>query len=83
MEIGTQGPVPYLDRLVLVQMWFKKIEGKVYTLCLYHTFDYNYVLSTYLLEGDSVEQVRTDIISPQRQFFLTEGEVFLVAKPGI
>ena len=76
MEIGASGAVPYQDRLVLVQMWFKEIEGKVYTLCLYHAFDYNYVLNVYAIEGDKAEQIRTDILSPQRQFVLTEGERF-------
>lgn len=58
----------------LVQMWFKKIEGKVYTCCLYHVSDYNYVLNIFLLEGDKIIRVRTDMICPQRQFILMEGE---------
>ncbi len=62
---------------VLVQMWFKEMEGKVYTFCLYHVSDYNYMLNVVLLEGNKVNRVRTDILSPQRHFVLTEGEKFV------
>lgn len=59
---------------VLVQMWFKEMDGKVYTFCLYHVSDYNYMLNVVRLEGNQVNRIRTDILSPQRCFVLTEGE---------
>ncbi len=60
----------------MVQMWFKEMEGNVYTCCLYHVSDYNYVLNIFLMEGDEIRRIRTDIFCPQRRFVLTEGEVF-------
>ena len=60
----------------LMQLWFKELEGKVFTFRMYHIFNYNYLLNVSLVEGDTVTQVRNDMISPQRHFVLTEGEVF-------
>lgn len=60
----------------LVQMWFEEIGGKVYTFRIYHLSDYNYVLSVILVEGDQVTPIRMELISPKREFVLTEGEVF-------
>lgn len=74
MEIGEYIPSDFDP--ILVQMWFKESEDKVYTFCLYHVCDYNYVLNVLLIEGDKVSRIRTDIISPKRQFALTEGEIF-------
>lgn len=76
LEIGAEAIPPASNRPNLVQMWFKEIEGKVYTLCLYHVFDYNYVFCAYVLDGNQIERIRTDILSPQRAFILTEGEKF-------
>ena len=76
LEIGAEAIPPASNRPNLVQMWFEEIEGKVYTLCLYHVFDYNYVFCAYVLEGNQIERIRTDILSPQRAFILTEGEKF-------
>ena len=59
----------------LVQMWFKEMDGKVYTFCMYHVSDYNYMLNVVRLEGNQVNRIRTDILSPQRSFVLTEGEI--------
>ena len=66
--------VPDWDKVKLVQMWFKEMEGKVYTFCLYHVSDYNYMLNVVRLEGNEVNRIRTDILSPRRHFVLTEGE---------
>lgn len=74
MRIGEY--IPSASEPILVQLWFKKSKDKVYTFCLYHVCDYNYVLNVLLIEGDKVSRIRTDIISPQREFVLTEGEVF-------
>lgn len=60
----------------LVQMWFKEIEGKVYTFRMYHVSDYNYMLNVMLLEQDKVTQLKAYLLLPQKEFVLTEGEVF-------
>lgn len=60
----------------LVQMWFKEIKGQIYTCCLYHVSDYNYVLNVFLLEGEEITRMRTDMICPKRHFILIEGEVY-------
>ena len=67
---------PYLDSRypIFVQMWFKEMDGKVYTFCLYHVSDYNYMLNVVRIEGNQVNRIRTDILSPRRSFVLTEGE---------
>lgn len=62
---------------VLVQMWFKEMEGEVYTFCLYHVSDYNYMLNVVRIERNEVSRIRTDILSPQRHFLLIEGERFV------
>lgn len=74
LEIGYSSPAA--GEAALVQMWFKKIGKSVYTCCLYHISDYNYVLNIILLEGDEISRIRTDMICPQRSFILTEGEVY-------
>lgn len=74
MKIGEY--IPSASEPILVQLWFKESEGKVYTFCLYYVCDYNYVLNVLLMEGDEVSRIRTDLISPKRQFVLTEGEIF-------
>ena len=60
----------------LVQMWFQKIDGKVYTFRMYHVSGYNYMLNVMLLEQDKATQVKAYLLSPQREFVVTEGEVF-------
>lgn len=70
LEIGYYAPVA--GEVVLVQMWFKRMGGKVYTCCLYHVSDYNYVLAVFLVEGDQITRIRTDMICPQRHFVLKE-----------
>lgn len=73
LEIGYDAPAT--GESPLVQMWFKEMGEKVYTCCLYHVSDYNYVLNIFLLEGDQITRIRTDMICPQRHFVLTEGEI--------
>lgn len=72
MEVNHYLPNPLQPSLV--QMWFKEMEGKVYTFCLYHVSDYNYMLNVVRLEGNEANRIRTDILSPRRHFVLTEGE---------
>lgn len=71
LELGSSP-----NDIQLEQMWFKRIDGKVLTLRIYHTSDYNYVLNVVLIEGDKVTQLRTDIFSPQRKFKMEESSIF-------
>lgn len=60
----------------LVQMWFKEFDDKIYTFTIHHISDYNYMLNVILIQNNEIKVVRTDIISPKREFILIEGEVF-------
>lgn len=62
--------------LKLIQMWFKKIDGQVFTFRIYNVSSYNYLLNTVLIKGDKVIEVRTDLFTPQKQFQLDEGKDF-------
>lgn len=62
--------------LKLIQMWFKKIDNKVFTFQIYNISSYNYVLNTVLIEGNKITEIRTDLFSPQKQFDLDEGKDF-------
>lgn len=75
MEVNCN--IPDRAKPVLVQMWFKRMGGKVYTFCLYHVSDYNYMLNVVRFEESEVNRIRTDILSPQRHFVLTEGERYV------
>lgn len=59
----------------LIQMWFKEIEGKVYTFRLYYVSGYSYMLNVSLLEKSSVKTVRTYLLSPEKAF-IVEGGTF-------
>ena len=59
----------------LVQLWFRYIDGEVYTFRIFHVSDYNFVLSVILIRGDEILQIRNDMFSPEREFVLVEGEV--------
>lgn len=60
----------------IVQLWFKKINGKIYTFRLFIADEYNYILNVLILENGEVRQVRTDMICPQRHFLITEGKIY-------
>lgn len=60
----------------LIQLWFKEINGEVFTFRIYHISSYNYVLTVSLIEGDKITQIRTDLLLAQKKFVLTEGEKF-------
>lgn len=57
----------------LIQMWFKEIEGKVYTFRLYYVSDYSYMLNVSLLEKSNVKMVRTYLLSPEKAFIVEGG----------
>lgn len=59
----------------LIQMWFKEIEGKVYTFRLYYVSGYSYMLNVSLLEKSNVKTVRTYLLSPEKAF-IVEGGTF-------
>ena len=60
-----------------VQLWFKEIDGKVFTFRIYHISGYDYVLNVILVEGDKITQVRNDFFVPDKgRFVLTEGKIF-------
>ncbi|MDE7434805.1 MAG: hypothetical protein K2N01_03130 [Lachnospiraceae bacterium] len=61
----------------LVQLWYKEIEGKIYTFQMFHLSNYNYMLRVVLVEGDQVTQIRREILLPKKGFKLTEGEEFI------
>lgn len=69
LELGKYLP----QGMELVQLWFKKINDKIFTFRIYHISDYNYMLNVILIEGDKITQIRTDIFSPQRAFKLAEN----------
>ena len=57
------------NNLELVQLWFKKIAGRVLTFRIYHVSDYNYVLNVSLLQLNEVIQIRNDVISPRGRLY--------------
>lgn len=75
-ELDRLGQYDLQIGIRLVQMWFQKIDGKVYTFRMYHVSGYNYMLNVMLLEQDKATQVKAYLLSPQREFVVTEGEVF-------
>lgn len=77
MEIDPNSFASVNRKPALVQMWFKRMDGKIYTFCLYHVSDYNYMLNVVRFEGNEGNRIRTDILSPQRHFVLTEGERYV------
>lgn len=51
-----------------IQMWFKKIEGKIYTFQLYWQDDYNFLLTASLIEGEQQQYQQIYLISPEREY---------------
>lgn len=60
------------DDMELVQMWMKKIKGKVYTFRIYYVSDYSYMMNVALLEKNHMETVRTYVLSPRKTFMVGE-----------
>lgn len=59
---------------LLVQLWFKEIEGKIYTFRLLLNNGYNYVLNVSLIEGIGITQVQSYIIVPKKEFQIQSVE---------
>ncbi len=78
-EGGAWKEIPQLEiddpYTSLLQMWFKKFGDVVYTFRVYHVLDYNYIFNVSVLEGDILTEKGTYIISPKREFELTEGGI--------
>lgn len=64
------------DKNRLIQMWFKELDGKVYTFQIYHLENYEYMLNVILIEGNQITQLRKDLLLPQYKIAMTEEEKF-------
>ena len=58
----------------LVQLWFKEIEGKVFTFRLFLRDGYNYCLNVSLVENTNVTQVLSYLIAPKKEFIISTQE---------
>ena len=57
-----------------VQLWFKEIEGKVFTFRLYYDEEsYYYILNVSLIEGTGITQVQTYMIVPKVNYIASYG----------
>ncbi len=56
------------DDGTLLQLWFKEIEGKVYTFRLFLKDGYNYYLNVSLVENTNVTQVLSYLIATKKEF---------------
>ena len=54
----------------LLQVWFKEIEGKVFTFKLFLNSRYKYILNVSLIENIDVTQVQSYIIVPKCEFVI-------------
>lgn len=57
----------------LVQLWFKKIDGKIFTFRLILLDGYNYFLNVSLIENTDITQVQSYIIASKRAFSVLSG----------
>jgi len=58
----------------LMQMWFKEIDGIVYTFQVYHIDHYNYLLNVLLIQRNQVTIIGQMITTQTREFeFLEEN----------
>jgi len=62
------------DRDHLMQLWFKEIEGKIYTCKLFY-YDQYYIFNVSLVEGTDITQVQSYMIMPGREFLVAPGRV--------
>lgn len=58
----------------LMQLWFKEIEGNIYTCKLYH-YDEYYVFNMSLVEGKDITQVQSCLVLPEREFRTVPGRI--------
>ena len=58
----------------LIQLWFKEIEGKVFTFRLFLNDKYNYFLNVSLVGNTNITQVQSYIIVPKKEFNIRTQE---------
>lgn len=58
--------------ITLTQLWFKELNGKVYTFSLYYISEYTYLLNVTLTEKGEVGRIRTQLLAPKRGFVVME-----------
>lgn len=63
------------DSSMLIQLWFKEIEGKVFTFRLFLNDGYNYFLNVSLVENTNITQVQSYIIVPKKDFSISTREL--------
>ena len=63
--------------ITLTQLWFKELNGKVYTFSLYYVSEYYYLLNVMLVEGGKASRIRTELLVPERNFIEHETGVEL------
>lgn len=66
----------YEPGIRLMQLWVKELEDGIYTFRIYHVSDYSYLLNVARLDEDRVTYVATYVLLPEKEFVLTEGEIF-------
>ena len=73
-RIVSRGQNFYDTERLLIQLWFKEIEGIVYTFRLFLNDGYNYVLNASLIDGVDITQLQSYIIVPKKEFHIQTGE---------
>ena len=53
-----------------IQLWFKEINGKIYTFRLFLNYGYNYTLDVSLIEHTNITQVQSYFIIPKKDFII-------------
>lgn len=53
-----------------VQLWFKEIDGRVFTFRLFYSEDFYYILNVSLIEDTVITQVQTHIIVPKVHYVM-------------
>lgn len=72
-ELSIQGGTEWgQEKICLVQMWFKEMDGKVYTFRVYNLSNYNYMMSIALVDGNIVSPLKRYFLLPRRKFILEE-----------
>lgn len=56
------------DTSLLLQLWFKEIDGKVFTFRLFLVNEYNYLLNVSLVDDANITQVQSYLVVPKREF---------------
>lgn len=68
----SSGDGPKFWDACLVQMWFKRVDEKVYVFRVYNLFDYNYMMSVALMDGETVRPLKRYFLLPRKEFAVRE-----------